>query len=154
MKVDIVDLSCKENADKLCELIDTYMIDPMGGALSKLTDEKKSKLIDGLKRCSSSLIFFCNDNNYTVGASVCFIGFSTFLARPLINIHDLIVLPQYRKKGVGTALMLAIEQKAIEIDCCKITLEVRYDNIVAKNLYKKNGFSSGGVPMEFWIKNL
>ena len=154
MMVYNVELSVKENAEKLCELIDTYLIDPMGGADARLTPLQKVDLVEGLKTCSSSMVFFCQNKSNIIAASVCFIGFSTFLCRPLINIHDLIVLPQYRRMGAGTALMLAIEEKAREINCCKITLEVRSDNSVAKELYKKSGFTTGTAPAEFWIKYL
>ena len=46
-----------------------------------------------------------------VGAAVCFIGFSTFAAKPLINIHDFVVLPAARGKGVGRRLLEAVEKK-------------------------------------------
>jgi ribosomal protein S18 acetylase RimI-like enzyme len=148
------DLLDKDNSDILFNLINTYMADPMGGVATQLKNAKKNLLIDGLIESPSSLIFFCKKGNDVIGASVCFVAFSTFLVRPLINIHDLIILPEYRKCGAGTALMIAIEEKARALNCAKITLEVRYDNYNAKKLYKKCGFSTGDAPMEFWTNYL
>jgi ribosomal protein S18 acetylase RimI-like enzyme len=71
---------------------------------------------------------------------VAFIGFSTFHARPLLNIHDLAVVPGRRGKGVGRALLTAAEAHAGELGCCKLTLEVQDDNTPARQLYERFGF--------------
>jgi ribosomal protein S18 acetylase RimI-like enzyme len=78
-----------------------------------------------------------------VGLAICFQGFSTFLAQPLLNVHDLAVLPEARGRGVGDALLAAIEAEARRRGCCKVTLEVREDNPVARRLYVRNGFTAG-----------
>lgn len=148
------DLSENNNADMLFSLVNAYMADPMGGVATQLTVAQKGLLTDGLLKSPSSLIFFCKKGSNVIGASVCFVAFSTFLVRPLINIHDLIILPEYRHCGAGTALMVAIKEKARELNCAKITLEVRCDNLTAKQLYTKCGFSTGDAPMEFWTNYL
>ena len=94
-----------------------------------------------------------------VGFSICFLGFSTFNARPLINIHDIFVDSAVRGLGIGAMLLERIEAKARELNCCRITLEVRKDNHVARGLYRKVGFDrvvvgSERIPMEFWHKAL
>ncbi len=75
-----------------------------------------------------------------VGAAICFVGFSTFAARPVLNIHDLAVLPELRGAGIGTSLLEAASARARELDCCKLTLEVRKDNEGALALYRRFGF--------------
>jgi ribosomal protein S18 acetylase RimI-like enzyme len=72
--------------------------------------------------------------------AVCFFGFSTFQARPLLNIHDLAVVPEYRGRGVGRALLEAAEARAAERGCCKLTLEVQDANPRARQLYERYGF--------------
>jgi ribosomal protein S18 acetylase RimI-like enzyme len=74
------------------------------------------------------------------------VGFSTFAARLLINIHDLAVIPEYRGRGIGRLLLEAVEAKGHELGCCKLTLEVREDNQRAQRLYDKFGF--GDMPSE------
>ncbi|MFQ5634914.1 MAG: GNAT family N-acetyltransferase, partial [Gammaproteobacteria bacterium] len=79
-----------------------------------------------------------------VGAAVCFFGYSTFKARPLRNIHDLAVLPGQRGRGIGKALLAAVEARARDGGCCKLTLEVLDDNLGARRLYASLGFGDGG----------
>jgi ribosomal protein S18 acetylase RimI-like enzyme len=75
-----------------------------------------------------------------VGVAVCFVGFSTFKARPLLNIHDLAVIPTHRGRGVGRKLLDAVERKARERGCCSVTLEVLEKNVGARRLYAAAGF--------------
>jgi ribosomal protein S18 acetylase RimI-like enzyme len=92
-----------------------------------------------------------------VGLAVCFLGFSTFQARPLLNIHDLAVRPNHRGAGVGGALLGAVESEALRMGCCKVTLEVRTDNHTAQSLYRRAGFGPGTDPSfgyAFWTKTL
>lgn len=106
----------------------------------------RDRLISGLRQHPTSLVFLAFDAATPVGVAVCFLGFSTFAARPLINIHDLAVLPDYRGQGIGSLLLERVEAKGRELGCCKLTLEVRADNHRAQRLYQRFGF--GGVPSE------
>jgi ribosomal protein S18 acetylase RimI-like enzyme len=89
-----------------------------------------------------------------VGLAVCFTGFSTFAARPLLNLHDLAVAPSHRGKGVGRRLLAAVEDAARAAGCCKVTLEVRTDNLTAQKLYRALGYGDGAAPHHFWSKPL
>ena len=119
-------------------LIDAYARDPMGGGRG-LPEEILQKMVPGLAEHPSSLVFLAFDGDRPVGIANCFVGFSTFAAQPLVNIHDLAVLPEYRGRGVGERLLGEVERKAKELGCCKLTLEVRGDNR-ARNLYERFGF--------------
>jgi ribosomal protein S18 acetylase RimI-like enzyme len=79
-----------------------------------------------------------------VGVAVCFTGFSTFTAKPLVNIHDLAVTSGCQGRGVGRRLLEAVEAKALSFGCGKLTLEVREDNTGAQRLYRRLGFGNGG----------
>ena len=72
---------------------------------------------------------------------MCFQGFSTFAARPLINIHDLAVLPDLRGQGIGRQLLEAVECKARALGCCKLTLETQENNHRARRIYQAAGFA-------------
>jgi ribosomal protein S18 acetylase RimI-like enzyme len=99
------------------------------------------------------LLAFVGDE--PVGAAVCFFGLSTFRARPLVNIHDLAVLPKHQGKGVGPALLAAVEDHARRRGCCKITLEVQDDNVRARNVYRRFGFEDYDLgPTRFLVKPL
>jgi ribosomal protein S18 acetylase RimI-like enzyme len=111
-------------------------------------------LINGLKNHPSKLILFALNKNKFAGLANCFINFGTFGAKPFINIHDIIVENNFRGKGIGRTLMNAIVQKAKALDCAKITLEVRGDNVIAQKLYKSLGFGDTNPKMYFWTMYL
>ena len=133
------DLSRPDHQRCVLELIDAYAKDPMGNG-TPLPAEVKKALIPGLQKHPSALILLALCANQAVGIAVCFIGFSTFAARPLINIHDLAVLPGLRGNGVGRQLLDAVERKARSMNCCKVTLEVLENNQPAMQLYTAAGF--------------
>ena len=146
------DLAEGEHERALVALVDAYARDPMGGghALSAVVRET---MVAGLRRAGNALVLLAYVDEAPVGVAVCFVGYSTFAARPLINVHDLAVLPAHRQRGVGTALLAAVEARALARGCCKITLEVRDDNEPARRLYGR--FGLGPVRrMAFWEKFL
>ena len=81
-------------------------------------------------------------------------GYSTFNAKPLINIHDIIVKKEYRNMGVAKKILEKIVEYGKDTGCCKITLEVRIDNEIANHLYKNSGFIQSDPPMKFLHKKL
>lgn len=147
------DLSSRKDQEALIELINAYLKGEMGEG-RVLTTDAEAKLISGLIGQANAIIFFAEYGSRIIGLAACFLGFSTFFAKKLINIHDLIVLPEYRRRKVAEKIISFVEKKARDMDCCKLTLEVRADNIKAMGLYKKTGFSAGGHPMYFWRKML
>jgi ribosomal protein S18 acetylase RimI-like enzyme len=142
-----------KHQDWLFELLNNYSSGAMGQN-KEISLTLKDKLIDGLQKCSNAFIFFAIKNNQAIGLVVAFQNFSTFQAKQLMNIHDLIVFEGYRNQGVARELLKVIERVAIENDCCRLTLEVREDNLVAKELYEKIGFTESEPKMLFWSKNI
>ena len=57
-----------------------------------------------------------------------------------MEIDNISVNEEHRKKGIGTKLMAHLISLAIELHVINITLEVRVSNEAARNLYKKFGF--------------
>ncbi len=140
--VEIVeaDLNAPEHQQAVVELLDAYARDPMGNG-APLPDEIKRALIPGLRKHPTTIVFLAYEGGTAVGLAVCFRGFSTFAARPLINIHDLAVLPGHRGQGVGRLLLDAIAQKGRSLGCCKLTLEVQENNRRARRVYESAGFA-------------
>jgi ribosomal protein S18 acetylase RimI-like enzyme len=149
----VANLDTQEACHALTTLLDTYARDPMGMG-QPLEAGHGDNLVAGLRQCPTALVFLAYAETRPVGLAVCFLGFSTFAARPLVNIHDLVVHPDFRRRGVAAALMNHVERVARERGCCKTTLEVRPDNEVAQSLYRKLGFGPGNPPYEFWSKTL
>ena len=137
----------------LVDLINHYTADPMGGCVP-LTTEQSGQLIAGLSAHHSSFVLFVKSDSTVAGLATCFINFSTFKAKPYINIHDVIVRKEYRGSGLGRALLEKIIALAHERGYCKVTLEVREDNIAAQKLYQSLGFEDTYPPMWFWTKTI
>jgi len=152
------DLASAEHANALVTMLDAYMRDPMEGGVPP-TEQVKRDLAPGLRAHPACYVFFAYREATPVGFTICFRGFSTFNARPLINIHDIYVDASLRGMGIGAMLLDRVEAKARELNCCALTLEVRQDNRAARGLYRKVGFDqvvvgAARVPMEFWRKPL
>jgi ribosomal protein S18 acetylase RimI-like enzyme len=140
IEIVAADLDSQNHQQSILELIDAYALDPMGNG-EPLPDGVKKNLIPGLRRHPTTLVFLAFCQGRAVGIAVCFTGFSTFAAKPLINIHDFAVLPASRGSGVGRKLLAAVEAKARKMDCCKVTLEVLENNHRALKVYAAAGFS-------------
>ncbi|MDX1968330.1 MAG: GNAT family N-acetyltransferase [Planctomycetaceae bacterium] len=123
----------------IVEILDAYAAGPMGQG-RPLSDDVRRQLVAGLNAHPTAFVLLACVAGRPVGLAVCFEGFSTFAAKPLINVHDLAVLPEFRNQGLGRQLLEAVADVARERGCCKVTLEVRGDNESAKRLYERCGF--------------
>jgi ribosomal protein S18 acetylase RimI-like enzyme len=139
MKVRRADFTDPEDAAAIVRLVDAYARDPRGGG-APLPQPVRERLVPGLATHPTACAWLAFDGAEPVGVCIGFIGFSTFQARPLLNIHDLAVLPAQRGRGIGQALLAAAEAMARDAGCCKLTLEVQEDNLPALRLYEHCGF--------------
>jgi len=139
LRIVQADLAMPAHQAAVLKMVDAYSRDPMGDA-APLAAEARTRLIPGLRQHPTTLVFLAFDGEDPVGVAVCFLGFSTFAARPLVNLHDVAVLPTHRGRGVGRGLLAAVEAKARELGCCKLTLEVLDQNQRALRTYAAAGF--------------
>jgi len=141
MSIEIreADLDDPADARALVEILDGYARDPMGGG-EPLSAEVRERLVPALRSVPQRLVLLAMVEGRPVGLATCFYGFSTFAARPLLNVHDLAVLLEYRGRGVGRALLQAAAAHARKRGCAKLTLEVLEDNAPARRLYESCGF--------------
>ena len=133
------DLDRPDHQAAVLAMVDAYSRDPMGDG-APLSSDARERLIPGLRTHPTTLVFLAYDGDHPVGVAVCFLGFSTFAARPLVNLHDVSILPTHRGRGAGRALLAAVEAKARELGCCKLTLEVLDHNHRALRTYTAAGF--------------
>jgi GNAT superfamily N-acetyltransferase len=134
------DLDNSDHQAAIIEMLDAYSRDPMGDG-KPLEPHVRETLIPGLQQHPTTIIFLAYSNNTPVGIAVCFKGFSTFAARPLINIHDFAVLPDNRGLGIGRLMLEMIEKKAARLGCCKLTLETQENNKRARRVYEAAGYA-------------
>lgn len=133
------DLDDPAHQEAVVAMTAAYALDIMGKG-TPLAPEVLARLIPGLRSHPTTLVFLAYVDGLPVGIATCFLGFSTFAARSLINIHDLAVLPEYRGHGIGRSLLQAVESTARERGCVKMTLEVQENNQRARQLYERVGF--------------
>lgn len=129
-----------QDAEAIVTLLDCYAADPMGGGVG-LPELVKQKLVASLAQLQHAFSILCYHNEIAVGLVNCFEVFSTFQCRPVINIHDVIVHPDYRGLGISQLLLQKVEDIARARGACKITLEVLEKNDTAQKAYLKQGFA-------------
>ena len=141
-RADIVeaDLSRPDHQRDVLALTVAFSLDEVGGG-APLSEAVQARLIPGLRTLPTTFIVMAYVEGVAVGLATCFWGFSTFKALPLLNIHDLSVVPAYRGRGIGQQLLEAVEQHARERGCCKVTLEVQENNTRARRIYGRAGFA-------------
>jgi len=152
------DLSNDLHAIAILDLLNIYAKDLVGGG-EELQRFAKENLIDTLKERQGCLVLLAFENSIPAGLMIGFEGFSTFMCKPLLNIHDFVVAPNYRGQGLALKLLEKAETISKERDYCKITLEVLEENKAAKSAYLKFGFEPYQLSPKmgkayFWEKKL
>ena len=158
LSIRSVDYADPQQAAVLVALLDAYARDAMGGG-EPLPARTRAELPGRLAEIPGAFSLLAYLDGVPVGLATCFEGFSTFACRPLLNVHDLAVLPAWRGRGIGRALLARVETIARERDCCKLTLEVLQGNRPAQALYRARGFHPYELDpalgsAEFWQKDL
>lgn len=93
----------------------------------------------------AEVIFAC-ENGEEVGFALFFHNFSTFLGRAGIYLEDLYVMPEFRGKGYGKALLKQLACIAEERGCGRLEWWCLDWNRPSIDFY----LSLGAVPMEDW----
>ena len=76
-----------------------------------------------------------------VGFALFFHNYSTFLTNPGIYVEDLFVLPEFRRKGIGKAMLTYIAQLAVSRGCGRLEWSVLDWNESEIAFYKSLGTS-------------
>lgn len=69
------------------------------------------------------------------------------------HITNIALLPKYRGKKLGEALLRKVMESAREKGAKTMTLEVRVTNDIAQSLYRKLGFQNGGIRKNYYTDN-
>lgn len=78
-------------------------------------------------------------NSIPIGFALFFYNYSTFLTKPGIHLEDLYILPEYRGRGAGKALLKKVESIARERGCGRLEWNVLDWNQPAIDFYKNYG---------------
>ena len=91
-------------------------------------------------------VIFALDNGKEVGFALFFHNFSTFLGRSGIYLEDLFVLPEYRGKGHGKALLKELAKITVERGCDRLEWCCLNWNKPSIDFY----LSLGAKPLDDW----
>lgn len=134
------DYANPDHAHALVSLLDAYARDPAGGG-TPLSDFARANLVPALAARPQAFSVLALDGADPVGLVNCLEGFSTFACRPLVNVHDVVVLASHRGRRVGEQMLEQVAQIARARGACKLTLEVLSGNRPAWRLYERVGFA-------------
>jgi len=137
------DYANPRHAQALVALLDAYAQDPMGGGepLGVFAKHNLIACLAARPQAFSVLAFEAADEKTPIGLVNCIEGFSTFACKPLVNVHDVVVLPAYRGQRVAKRMFALVHAVAQERGACKLTLEVLSGNLGALRLYTRLGFA-------------
>ncbi|MDB5963662.1 MAG: GCN5-related N-acetyltransferase [Polaromonas sp.] len=124
----------------IVDLLNAYARDPAGGG-QPLSAFARANLVLELAARPQVFSVLTFDGGHPVGLVNCIEGFSTFACRPLVNIHDVVVLPSHRGQRLGERMLALVEDLARQRGACKLTLEVLENNRSAWRLYERAGFA-------------
>src|SRR6478672_2431065 len=84
-------------------------------------------------------VFLAQTEGNVAGYAFVFETYSTFLALPTLYLEDLFVLPEFRGRRVGYALMLFVAREAVRRGCGRLDWVVLDWNQSAINFYERLG---------------
>lgn len=91
-------------------------------------------------------VVFISEEDQEIGFALFFHNYSTFLGRAGIYLEDLFVLPEYRNKGYGKALLKKLAQITVERGCGRLEWSCLDWNKPSIDFY----LSLGAAPMNDW----
>ena len=84
-------------------------------------------------------MLFRSVQNNVVGFALYFRTFSTWQGKPGIYLEDLFVIPAFRGLGIGKALMKAVANHGVEMNCTRMTWQVLDWNTPSIDFYERCG---------------
>ena len=118
-------------------------------AYEKMSDEvvaTEELLMEWIFEKQKAEVIFACESGKEVGFALFFHNFSTFLGRAGIYLEDLFVLPEYRGKGIGRALLGRLAQTAISRGCGRLEWSCLDWNQPSIDFY----LSLGAIKMDEW----
>lgn len=108
-------------------------------ALSYMSPWSRRAFVSEVTDNSYAYYFVARKNRVIIG----YVGMWVILDEA--HITNIAVAPEYRRLGIGQAMLEAMFDRAKEHGAARMTLEVRVSNLGAQALYHKLGFVDRGV---------
>jgi GNAT superfamily N-acetyltransferase len=90
----------------------------------------------------------CEVDGVIAGYAVIAMSYSTWLARYSLNMEDLYLLPDYRGRGAGKAMLQYLAQVALDRQCSRIEWNALEWDKSAKDFYR----SIDALPLNEWVR--
>lgn len=103
------------------------------------TDAQARLIADGFGAAPKFEAWLAEWDAQPVGYAFFFETYSTFLARPTLYLEDLFVLPDFRRRGIGKALLNHCVKLAKERGCGRMEWTCLDWNVDAQEVYEKMG---------------
>jgi GNAT superfamily N-acetyltransferase len=103
----------------------------------EVTEEKLKSAMFGENPCVEGLIAF--DGEIAVAYALFYPNFASFRGQRGLYLEDIYIRENYRKHGIGEAMLKYLARLAKERGCVRIDFQVLDWNMPAINFYKKHG---------------
>ena len=100
---------------------------------------EKDLLRDGFGEKPLFQCLIAEEDGEAAGFAFFFFNYSTWRGRPGIHLEDLFVLPRYRGRGIGKALLQRVAAVAVEHGCSRLNWHVLDWNRPAIDFYQSLG---------------
>jgi GNAT superfamily N-acetyltransferase len=124
------------------------------GRNAVLPNRYEQQLREALQSQNNLRIIVASIKEKAVGLSFCFLHPEPAIGGRTLELQDLVVLPSWRGKGIGTRLMAETEAVAAREGCKKIILSVSVDNPIGQRLSRKLGYGHCHPPKYYMEKPL
>ena len=108
------------------------------------TEDGLRRTLFGPRPAAEVVVGYAGDE--PAGFALFFHNYSTFLGKPGLYLEDLFVVPKFRGRGYGKALLVHLARLAVERGCGRFEWSVLDWNEPAIGFYKK----LGATPMDAW----
>ncbi len=108
------------------------------------TEEHLRRALFGKPSFAEALL--ADADGIAAGFALYFLTFSTFVGKPGIWLEDLFVRPQFRRRGIGQALLQHVAAIARQRDCGRMEWAVLDWNQPAIDFYRRHG----ALPLDDW----
>jgi len=120
------------------------------------SESVKENLVTVLKDVVSDpargFLLFARENRHIIGVAYLAIILSAEHCGKVGWLEELYVMPEFRSKGIGAALLTAVLERARELGIVAIDLEVDAAHRRAEALYRRFGFRP--LDRSRWVKTL
>lgn len=90
-------------------------------------------------------ILVSRETDKIIGMVILLYSLSTALGARVSTLEDMIVLPDYRRQGIGETLIQHAIHTATQAGCQRITLLTDDENVIGQAFYRKQGFKASSM---------